>query len=322
VAVKELTTLATECGLIPDGHTVRDLLAAMASTRLTVVKDLGAERFAALVALLSEYFGCPTSPDTVDETYTDEAALLYGKTEEGETLPRKALDAIESARRAPRTIHIVALDNVDFDTISNYFVSFARYARAPHSACAVTTHDTEGNEVAYLLPENLWFVLNLREGEGLHRMPDYLTEVAAVLTPFFESADPTASHTEFAPFRYGQMLYICDRLKAAFSMEEDTWKRIDRLESYAARLSGFSLTNKLWLGLEGYLSAILTLEPDPTTALDEALAARLMPALIASLSGNIPKEERSLTETLDAILGDGNTTLCRKTIKESGADLT
>jgi hypothetical protein len=258
----------------------------------------------------------------VDETYTDEAALLYGKTEEGETLPRKALDAIESARRAPRTIHIVALDNVDFDTISNYFVSFARYARAPHSACAVTTHDTEGNEVAYLLPENLWFVLNLREGEGLHRMPDYLTEVAAVLTPFFESAEPTASHTEFAPFRYGQMLYICDRLKAAFSMEEDTWKRIDRLESYAARLSGFSLTNKLWLGLEGYLSAILTLEPDPTTALDEALAARLMPALIASLSGNIPKEERSLTETLDAILGDGNTTLCRKTIKESGADLT
>ena len=322
VAVQELTKLAAECGLIPEGHTVRDLLAAMASTRLTVTKDLGAERFAALVALLSEYFGCPAALDAVDETYTDEAALLFGKTEEGETLPRKALDAIESARRDPRTIHIVALDKVDFETISNYFVSYARYARAPHSACAVTAHDTEGNEVAYLLPENLWFILNLREGEGLHRMPDYLTEVAAVVTPFFETAEPAAAHTEFAPFRYGQMLYLRDRLKASFSLEEDTWKRIDRLESYAARLSGFGLTNKLWLGLEGYLSAILTLENDPAAALDEALAACLMPALIVSLSGRIPREERSLTETLDAILGDENATLCRKTVKESGADLT
>ena len=321
MAVRELTGLAAECGLIPDGHTVRDLLAAMVSTRLTVVKDLGSERFTALVSLLSEYFGCPASLDTVDGTYTDEAALLFGKTEEGETLPRKALDAIESARRDPRTIHIVALDHVDFETISNYFVSFARYARAPHSACAVTARDTEGNEVAYLLPENLWFLLNLGEGERLHRMPDYLTEVAAVVTPFFETAEPAAAHSGFAPFRYGQMLYLCDRLKAAFSLEEDTWKRIDRLESYAARLGGFSLTNKLWLGLEGYLSAILTVEPDPAAALDEALAARLMPALIASLSGKIPREERSFTETLDAVLGDENATLCRKTVKESGADL-
>jgi hypothetical protein len=28
--------------------------------------------------------------DAVDETYTDEASLLYGKNEEGETVPRKA----------------------------------------------------------------------------------------------------------------------------------------------------------------------------------------------------------------------------------------
>jgi hypothetical protein len=153
-------------------------------------------------------------------------------------------------------------------------------------------------------------------------MPDYLTEVAAVLTPSFESAEPAATHTEFAAFRYGQMLYLCDRLKASFSMEEDSWKRIDRLETYATRLGGFAVTNKLWLGLESYLAVVLTVEPDPATALDEALAARLMPALMPALSGKIPKEERGLSETLDAVFGDGNTTLCRKTVKESGADLT
>lgn len=322
VAIGDFTALAAERGLIPDRTTARELFAALASARLVVTKGLSSERFASMIALLGEYFGCPASLDTVDETYTDESALLCGKTEEGETMPRKALDAVESARRDLRTIHIVALDSVTFEGISDYFAPYARYARAPHSACAVTTHDAEGNEVAYLLPENLWFILNLREGEGLHRMPDYLTEVASVLTPFFESAEPTAAHTEVAPFRYGQMLYLCDRLKASFSLEEDTWKRIDRLEAYAARLGGFSVTNKLWLGLESYLAVLLTVEPDPAAAMDEALAARLMPALISALSGRIPGEERGLTETLDAILGDGNTTLCRKTVKESGADLT
>jgi hypothetical protein len=118
------------------------------------------------------------------------------------------------------------------------------------------------------------------------------------------------------------MLYLCDRLQATFAAGEDTWKRIDRLEAYAARFGDFAVTNKLWLGLETYLAALLTDEPDPAAALDAALAARLMPALIAALSGKLPREERSLAETLDAALGEGNATLCRRTVKESGADLT
>jgi hypothetical protein len=117
------------------------------------------------------------------------------------------------------------------------------------------------------------------------------------------------------------MLYLCDRLKSGFSLEEENWKRIDRLEAYAARYSDFTVTNKLWLGLETYLAALMTVEADPAAALDEALSVHLMPALISALSGKLPREERSLSETLEAVL-DGNATLCRKTVKESGADLT
>jgi hypothetical protein len=65
----------------------------------------------------------------------------------------------------------------------------------------------------------------------------------------------------------------------------------------------------------------MTVEADPAAALDEALSVHLMPALISALSGKLPREERSLSETLEAVL-DGNATLCRKTVKESGADLT
>ena len=259
---------------------------------------------------------------TVAATYTDEAALLYRREESGELTPRNSLTAVESARRDPRTIHLVALTEVTLETLSGYFVPYARYARAPRTACSVTTHDPEGNEVAYLLPENLWFILNLKDGESLGNLPDYIAEVAALLNPAFTATAPAAAHSEFAPFPYGQMLYLCDRLKSGFALEEENWKRIDRLEAYAARYSGFAVTNKLWLGLETYLAALMTVEPDPAAALDEALSVRLLPALIAALSGKLPREERSLTETLEAVLGEGNAIHCRRTLKESGADLT
>ena len=322
VAVTALTTLATEKGLTPESGTVPALLSAMASSRLLLTRGMDSETFTAMTETLCEYFGCPAAVDTVDATYTDEAALLYRREESGELTPRNALTAVESARRDPRTVHLVSLTEVPLETLSDYFVPYARYTRAPRTACSVTTHDPEGNEVAYLLPENLWFVLNLKDGESLGNLPDYIAEVAALLNPAFTATPPAAAHSEFAPFPYGQMLYLCDRLKSGFALEEENWKRIDRLEAYAARYSGFAVTNKLWLGLETYLAALMTVEPDPAAALDEALSVRLLPALIAALSGKLPREERSLTETLEAVLGEGNATHCRRTLKESGADLT
>lgn len=322
VAMEALTRLSTEKGQIPQEHTVRDLFAAMASTRLLVTTGMKGEAFAHMISLLGEFFGCKASLDTVDSGYTDESALFFGRNGEGELYPREAQKALEAARRDPRTIHILALDGVSTENISEYFVPYARYARAPHSACTVTLDKGAGEKTTCHLPENLWLVLNLREGEKLSRLPDYITEVAAVLKPAFIPGEKAENHTELPTFRYGQMLYLVDRLKAVSPVGEDTWKCIDRLEAYAARLTPFALSNKLWLGLESFMAVLMTVESDTAVVLDEAMAARLMPALVAALSGKLSEEEQSLSETLDAVFGDGNTTLCHMTVKESEADLT
>lgn len=322
VAVKALTTLASEEGLALDATVARGIFAALASSRLLLVKDTDNGQFNDFCSLLGAYFDCPVTPDAVDESYTGESDLLYGTDEAGEKIRRNALTAIESARANPRAIHLVALTDVTLEGMSAYFVPYARYARAPFSACTVTTRDEEGGEVAYRLPENLWFVLNLRGGERLDHIPDYVSEVASVQTWHAERMESAAGeHSEFAPFRYGQMLYLCDRLRAADGPDEDTWKRIDHLEAYGKRFADFSISNKLWIGLETYLSVLLCTEADPVVALDEALAVKILPTLIRALSGKLSREERGLSETLNAILGDGNADLCRKTVKESGADI-
>ena len=122
VAVNALTTLATEKGLTPESGTVPALLSAMASSRLLLTRGMDNETFTAMTETLCEYFGCPAAVDTVDATYTDEAALLYRREESGELTPRNALTAVESARRDPRTIHLVSLTEVTLETLSDYFV--------------------------------------------------------------------------------------------------------------------------------------------------------------------------------------------------------
>jgi hypothetical protein len=176
--------------------------------------------------------------------------------------------------------------------------------------------------MTYRIPENLWLILHLAEGASLCELPDYVTEVAVGHVWDAELTAPTTGERrDFRRFGYGQMDYLCDRLRGDFAVDEDTWKRIDRLEAYAARFGEFRISNKLWRGLEMYMAVLMTLGAAEPTARDAALAAGLLPHLIPVLSGRLPHDERSFAETLESILGEGNAVLCQKTVKESGADL-
>jgi hypothetical protein len=276
------------------------------------------EGFRALLTLLCEYFACPLHLDVVDGSYTCERDVLLRDTEEGETHPRGVLTAMEAARAHPESIHIAALTQVAGADMPTYFVPFARYARTPLSRCAVTAHSPEGEETVYTIPENLWFVLNMRE-EPVTALPDHVCEIASVQKLSVEVTTPAEGHSDFRRFSYGQMVYLSDRVRAGLTVDEEVWKRLDRLEAYAARFGDFRVSNKLWLGLETYLAVLLAGGAEEAAALDETLAVRLIPSLLHALNGKLPKEERSLGETLDSLLGEDRTALCRRAVKESGA---
>lgn len=321
-AVRELAVLAREKGIAVSETTVRSLFTALATSRLVVLRDMNEACFAALIALLQEYFDCAIDPDRVDESYHSEADVLFSVDEFGARKPRGVLGAMTAAQKEPGKIHLAALTEVDPVNMSTYFVPFVRHAHAPRAGCTVVCHDSEGEVTGYRIPENLWLIVHLKQEAALYGIPDYVTEIATVNTWVLETKGYTAEgHSEFRRFSYGQMDYLCERLRSGFAVEEETWKQIDRLETYAARYSGFRISNKMWLGMELYMAVLMSLGVDEPTARDEAVAVKLMPALLAELTGKIPRGERGLGETLDAVFGEEHTALCRKTIKESGADL-
>ncbi len=319
VAAEELSRLATEKGILLDRATADSLLAALSSTRLVVVKGMDNARFRSLVSVLCAYMGCPVCVDAVDKSYVSESAAVLGEATTGR---RGLYTAIMDAQDRARRLHIAALTDVTWADISNYFVPFARYARAPFSACHLSLQDSDGHAVSYHLPKNLWFMLNLKEGESLADIPDYIADIATVHSlPAFESTTPAGSCSEFRPFYYGQMIYLSEKLRASFALDEDVWKQIDRLEAFIARHSEFHIGNKLRLGMEAYLSVLAAAGRDIPDALDETLAVKLMPAAIRALAGKLSRDDQGLGEALDVFLGEDRTAICRKTIKESGADI-
>ncbi len=321
-AAQELRRLAAERGVDIDEATARGIFAALATTRLIVVKGMSNSRFQSLHAVLCEYLGCPVCLDAVDASYTSESAVLFrSSTADMTQVERGVLTAILSAQERMRHLHVAALTDVRWADISTYFVPFAAYARAPFSACNLSVQDSDGRTLSYHLPENLWFLLNLKEGETLARIPDYIADVATVHTWSVGSGRAANATSEFRPFYYGQMLYLSDRTKSSFVMDEDIWKRIDRLESFAAKKSEFRIGNKLCLGMETYLAVLADSGVELPAALDEALSVKLLPAIIRALSGKLSRDEQGLGEALDAIFGDDSTARARKTVKESGAEL-
>ena len=322
-AARELAVLAREKGISVSEATLRSVFAALAASRLAVVHNMDDTRFSALISLLGEYFACPTSVDLVDGNYRSETDALFTTDSTGARVPRHTLRAVIAARNEPGKIHIAAMGHVDPAGMSAYFVPFARHAHAPHSGRIVECHGGEGADATYTLSENLWFILNLKKGASVCQLPDHITEIATVNTWAFEVGGPVAgTHAEFRRFGYGQMDYLRDRLRSDFSADEDTWKKVDRLEAYAAGHSGFRMSNKLWLGMEMYMAALMSAGAEEPAARDEAMAVNLIPSLTASLNGRIPRDARGLSETLDAVFGEDQTALCRKAVKESGADLT
>ncbi len=323
MAAEELLRFAGEKGISLDKKTALSMFAAFASSRLVIVKGLSDEQFSCLTSLLGAYFGCTAEIDRVDESYKSDCDLLFDNSGEAQnSIPRHAFSTLHAAAAKPGTLHIAPLSNVSLEALPSYFGVYTRFVRTPHSVHTVTVTDDLGRNTAYRLPENLWFLLNLKEGESLDHLPLHIGEIASVNSwkvDVTEPVEPTGAG--YRRFAYGQILYLCDKLRSGVSYEENVWKKIDQLVKITGKIAPFHITNKQWLGLEMYMALLTDAKTELPEAADEAIAVKLLPSLIALLSGKLTRDDKGLGEILDDLFDSDNTVICRRTIKSSGAPI-
>jgi hypothetical protein len=169
----------------------------------------------------------------------------------------------------------------------------------------------------YYIPQNLWIVLNLAPSETLDTVPEYISDLASVNSFEFALCDPIDTHTDIKRFKYPQFDHLNGKIKTIAEIDEDNWKKLDRLEEYVKSHAEYSFGNKLWTGFEKYIATYIACDGERKEAMDKAISARLLASIISSLSGHISEEDQSLSDTLDTIFGEENTASCRRMIQIS-----
>ena len=320
-ACYDFNIFATEKGFKFSDDTIREIFASIASSRIIIMKDMSDEQFKTVVMLLCEYFECPVSIDRVSDRYVNEESVFFKNGEDGQRMKTNILKGIENAYNEKQNIQILALSDVELKNISNYFVSFARYARNPSGNVSIEARNEKNNETTYVIPHNVWMILNLKSGEKVIDMPEYLTDISTLTKLEYAKCPMAEIRGDVRKFKFYQLDYLLDKCKNVHEFSEDVWKKIDKLEEYTKSHSPFHIGNKLCTGIERYSSAFIACEGEMTVAIDKAMASKLIPSVIIAVNKGKNKDARGLGETLDAIFGEENTTACRNAISTSGSEI-
>ena len=100
------------------------------------------------------------------------------------------------------------------------------------------------------------------------------------------------------------MEYLVEKLAVKYEINEDVWKRIDRLEAYVNDHVPYHIGNKICLQIESYLSVYLTSGGAIGEAVDGMLSSKLLPTILSLTKGNAQMAEVDLIQTVASIFGD------------------
>lgn len=317
-ACDEFELFATEKGYIIGRETINQLFSSMAASRLIITKSMPSERFANFITLLGEYFGVSAYVESTSSEIKSEGDLLYEFDENGKVTKRQPAVSIELAAERKSQIQLIALDGVSGDNLSEYFAPFARYAGNPHGNTKIEVHGEPAASASVSITPNVWFVLNLNKSGNISTIPDYITEIASIITPTLEKTKACDTQTSFKCLNYYQMEHFIEKSRNAYLIDEDDWKKIDRLEEYVSRHTEFKIGNKLCVALERFASAYVACGGDREDVIDVAVSSKLIPSVAASINGYLSNDDTGLSETVANIFGEENSVRIHKAVIDCG----
>ncbi len=313
--VQDMIRFFEERGMRLSPEQARGAICAMMTSRLLVVRNDTAGNFRRFVTLLGEFFGSESRIDAVYGRSAEKGSLLFNREASGAIRESEILHGMWAAQNSEKPV-LLALSGVRFADMGRLLTPYIRYFSNPQHAYNVSEYDT-----VVSLPSNLWFVLGVAGGESIDEMEPFVANFAAVIdleTEVCEVSDVSleAAYLPVAP-TCPQIEALVFRAKKSTEIDEDLWKAVDRLESFVNDYTPYHIGNKLFLQLERYLAVYAACNGEMPRAMDSAVAAKLLPAILSNLKGKEGTEEIELLQVLESIFGEENVARCAHMIKHA-----
>lgn len=310
VAADELELFLNQHGCKLDRSSVNDIISAMAASRLVILSGLGASEFEKLAATLSQYFDCSTYIDKIDKSYNVASRTFYFTDNSGNRSKTGALRVIEEAAKTSEKIHIASFAGLNDMAMENCFADIVRYAKSPYSSGILSAIEEK-----YRLSQNIWFIAGLEANKTLNDIPADIADVAAVLDIKMSVVAPSPNAASVHKFPYYQMEYMGDRVTGRCEIDENLWKKVDKLAEFVRGFADYSIGNKQWLSMERYVAVFVACRGEIYEALDRAVAARIVPSAIALTQATPGGAHMGLSDEIEKIFGENNAEFSRRVIR-------
>ncbi|MBQ7380315.1 MAG: glycoside hydrolase family 3 C-terminal domain-containing protein [Clostridia bacterium] len=313
-AAAEFELYAAQRGCKFRTDVTKKIFSSLASSRLVVVDGMDDKELMVFMKVLCGYFESDLFIDHVNESYTESDNVLFKADQQGYKSKTNVHLALDAARNARHVVHLATLTNVRCENLPAYFTPYVNYIKNPIANNHVVVLNDRNVETSYYIPQNVWFVLNLAKGERADCLPEFISEVATVNCFEFDNYTVAEQPDAVRKFSYYQMDYLAERASNRLYVDEDAWKKIDRLEEYVASYTPFHIGNKLWLCLERFAYVYLACGGDKVMAVDEAVAAKLMVPVLSKLEGKLTADDLSSVEMIESVLGEDRAEACKRII--------
>lgn len=303
-AVAELNKFLAERGVKLNKGVAENLLSSLVTSRLMIFKGLSAEEFNSFILLLSEYFGTAACVDIANSS--SERSVFFSTDEQGYQKKTNILQALQNAGNSHEKIQLAAIDGVTENDICAWTDPFKKYIRISKKRNDIAIFDNNGKNLGYSIGHNLWIVMRLADGQAFDTLPNSVIKNAAVVEISYLKCPVQEELSSYQSFTSYHADYILSKESGNKDVAEEIWKKVDKLEKYAQKYADYSIGNKLWLDIEKQMDILLACGMELNDALDAALAVRLLPSVVIALKDNLDKEDRTVLQTLEHILGAEN----------------
>ncbi len=297
----------SERGVVVSGAHVRTILSSVMTSRFIIVRNASQELMTRFACVLGEFFGTTTGVESF-VTRRGEGTLLHRSA--GDAQPTSIMTVLTAAQSRTDKPHFAVVTDLAFADAGKYMTPFIRYFSDPNGKCRV-----KENEENITIPSNFWVLMNAKCDDSLESLEPFVANFATVLDLRAEAVGEQADKQEHPAATCAELETLMYRSRKNTVVDEALWKCVDALEEYVNDRATYHIGNKLFSQMEGYLAVYTNCGGDIHEAMDGAVAAKLLPAIVGHLKDVEKQDDRELLHAIEDMFGDSNVEACRYMLK-------
>lgn len=278
-------------GLAVDKNSVREMLAALATSKLILVCHETTEISERFVELFLNYLGIQQNFNTIPNHLTSFEALFHSDF--------TVKSGLENAYNQLNRLHALVFKSQRLSTIQQVLNPWMDFAINPLLPMNILN---QYNQTVPEIPLNIWSIVLSKPIQS-----DSLTEAfiqgAVVIDLSAKLVVPKDVVTENAQkLSYDQLTSLLFDGYELHYIEESEWKKIDQIEIFINAQADFKIDNRLFRQLERFTSTYMMFGGEKTEAMDSVLYSKLL-RCIERLELQPTEEQSDLLTLFDKLFG-------------------